>query len=347
MKHISIMLLLISFSLNYAGFSEGERIIDLEGYWKFEIGDDSAWKNPDFDDEFWEEVRVPSSWEDEGFPGYNGYAWYRVKFSIPEEYRNSSLYISLGHIDDVDETYLNGALIGQTGGFPPNYFSQVRFTRKYLLPASIINFGEENLIAIRVYDIEGIGGIIRGDISIVIDESKMVANLEFSGSWKFSLGDSSSWKDNNFDDSDWLDVHVPAKWAMYGFRKYNGVGWYRKKFTIDSDYENERLILLLGRIDDLDETYLNGKLVGKTGIIEEIPEESKLGKNCRTLRAYYLMPGTLKFGEENTLAVRVYDGKQVGGIYDGPIGIITRDNYLKFKHREEEKNKSFFERLFD
>ena len=38
----------------------------------------------------------------------------------------------------------------------------------------------------------------------------------------------------------------------------------------------------------------------------------------------------LKFGEENTVVVRVYDGFRNGGIYDGPIGLITQTNYKKY-----------------
>ncbi len=34
----------------------------------------------DFDDSKWDKITVPSSWENQGFRGYNGYAWYRVSF---------------------------------------------------------------------------------------------------------------------------------------------------------------------------------------------------------------------------------------------------------------------------
>jgi len=50
-----------------------DKIINLEGNWKFSIGDDSVWSTAKFNDESWDEILVPSSWENEGFHGYNGF----------------------------------------------------------------------------------------------------------------------------------------------------------------------------------------------------------------------------------------------------------------------------------
>src|SRR6187399_729509 len=60
------------------------RLIDLSGKWKFSIGDKSAWSDPSFNDGSWENISVPSKWEDEGFNGYNGYAWYRTTFDASQ-----------------------------------------------------------------------------------------------------------------------------------------------------------------------------------------------------------------------------------------------------------------------
>ena len=60
--------------------------IDLEGNWRFSIGDDTAWASPYFKDNDWEKIKVPAMWEDQGFHGYNGYAWYRKTFDVPERF---------------------------------------------------------------------------------------------------------------------------------------------------------------------------------------------------------------------------------------------------------------------
>ena len=35
----------------------------------------------------------------------------------------------------------------------------------------------------------------------------------------------------------------------------------------------------------------------------------------------------------NTIAVRVYDGQGLGGIYEGPVGIMSADNYHIYKNK--------------
>ena len=91
---------------------DDKNYIDLEGNWRFSIGDDTAWASPDFKDNNWEKVRVPSTWEDQGFHGYNGYAWYRKTFEVPKELIGSNFILNAGFIDDVDQTFVNGKLVG-------------------------------------------------------------------------------------------------------------------------------------------------------------------------------------------------------------------------------------------
>ena len=65
-----------------------EKFVDLRGMWKFSIGDKATWKDVYFDDSRWDEIFVPSPWEEEGFEGYDGFAWYRIEFSgrdIPKD----------------------------------------------------------------------------------------------------------------------------------------------------------------------------------------------------------------------------------------------------------------------
>ena len=57
--------------------NEWDRVIKFKDQWKFSIGDDFNWANPAFDDGDWENILVPSPWEDEGYHGYDGYGWYR------------------------------------------------------------------------------------------------------------------------------------------------------------------------------------------------------------------------------------------------------------------------------
>ena len=63
-------------------------------------------------------------------------------------------------------------------------------------------------------------------------------------------------------------------------------------------------------------------------------------------RVYTLDRDDINYNAKNVIAVRVYDAMIHGGIYQGPIGIMTHENYTNWRNRTGEKKKSFFELLF-
>src|SRR5450759_3287678 len=128
------------------------KIVFLSGNWKFSIGDDSRWANTIYDDSDWEQITVPGQWENQGYNDYNGYAWYRKSFRVRDIPVNTTIYLMLGRIDDVDVVYLNGKEIGSGGKFPPNYETDYNRIRKYTIPADYLKEDNENVIAVKVYD---------------------------------------------------------------------------------------------------------------------------------------------------------------------------------------------------
>src|SRR5947209_19481786 len=50
----------------------------LAGPWKFHPGDDPRWADPTFDDSGWKLVQVPLSLNQQGYPNFSGYGWYRI-----------------------------------------------------------------------------------------------------------------------------------------------------------------------------------------------------------------------------------------------------------------------------
>jgi sialate O-acetylesterase len=89
-------------------------------------------------------------------------------------------------------------------------------------------------------------------------------------------------------------------------------------------------VLLLGKIDDIDEAYLNGVLIGSTGEIKENHDEINFSDEYQSLRGYFIPDDLIINDGLNVIAVRVYDGWRDGGIYDGPVGLITQENYTKY-----------------
>ncbi|MBP1648634.1 MAG: hypothetical protein H6Q30_2079 [Bacteroidetes bacterium] len=342
---LGLMLLLSATGIR--GESRWHRLLDLSGTWRFELGDDPRRAEPGYDDGKWEMIDVPGRWEDQGFPGYDGYAWYRRHFTIGKDDANKVLFVRLGAIDDVDEIYLNGHLIGYYGTFPPNFNTAYGVHRSYRLLARFLNPGGDNVIAVRVYDDQLEGGIVRGDVGVYEDRQALRADYSVEGEWKFTTGDDMKWKDPDFDDRGWRNVIVPSFWEAQGFKGYDGYGWYRTRFRIPESLASERLILLLGKIDDYDEVYLNGERVGRTG---SMPGPGKDWRNDQRsyaqLRAYILPPGAVKPDQDNVLAVRVFDGYMQGGIYDGPLGLVQRSRYLQWKDSKKD-DRGGFERFFD
>ena len=142
----------------------GSVSIDLDGVWRFAKGDDPAYADPAFDDSAWADIVVPG--DGTPFDDYDGYAWYRLDFTLPAGAEGANLVASLGFLDDVDEAFLNGERIGGSGSMPPAASSQWFEKRLYPVPAGAPNFGGENTLAVRLYDMNGGGGWYEGPVGI-------------------------------------------------------------------------------------------------------------------------------------------------------------------------------------
>jgi sialate O-acetylesterase len=141
-------------------------------------------------------------------------------------------------------------------------------------------------------------------------------------------------------------MNVPSYWESQGYKDYDGFAWYRVRFRLPADLQDRRVILLLGKIDDFDETYLNGHKIGHTGTMESRSKDIPGSEAYQQLRAYILPPDDINRNGENVLAVRVYDGYRDGGIYAGPIGIVTQEKYVKWNNRKQHQKENFLEWLF-
>lgn len=139
---------------------------------RFITGDSGVYAGGGYDDGLWRMSHVGVVWQEQGFPDHHGYAWYRIHVVIPAVLREhafwkDSLRICLAHVNDVDETFLNGVRIGKTGAFPSDaggYVSKWPAVREYHVAGNspLIHWDADNVIAVRVYDGGGTGGIFMG-----------------------------------------------------------------------------------------------------------------------------------------------------------------------------------------
>jgi len=143
--------------------------------------------------------------------------------------------------------------------------------------------------------------------------------------WKFKTSDDTSFANPETIDSTWQLLNTGATWESQGIKDYDGFAWYRASVFIPEKLKADALkygglILNLGKVDDVDYSYWNGKLIGKTG---EFPPkyESKYDID----RVYSIPMGLIGWNQFNTIAVRVYDHSGSGGINGSPAELKLKD----------------------
>lgn len=162
--------------------------------------------------------------------------------------------------------------------------------------------------------------------------------IDLSGVWKFSTDPSNAglgrdWQSEKLEDSAWGTINVPGNWEKQGvnegnpywkdkvYDNYTGHAWYRRKVTIPSSWKGKAVFLNLGRINDMDWTYFNGKEVGAGGNLEVHPRTSR-----NAFRSYRLPEESIKYGSDNSIAVRVLDWAGIGGISEGPVSLTAGES---------------------
>lgn len=122
--------------------SLGQASANLNGPWKFHIGDDPSWSDPEFDDSAWETVDLTAppgahdddvgltgfvpGWSARGHSGYSGYAWYRLRVAVTAPEHAELALTGPPAVDSAYQVFINGKLIGSAGRFSgpvPTVFS--------------------------------------------------------------------------------------------------------------------------------------------------------------------------------------------------------------------------------
>ncbi len=156
------------FGLNYA---DAQPIDIAAGNWTFQKGDDLLWATPQYDASNWQPIEVGKPWEVVA-TGYDGFGWYRKNIVLDSKQMRRAvrhkglMVLRLGKIDDADETFFNGVKIGATGKMPPHSESAWDVDRVYFIPKRLINWKKPNVLAIRVHDTGGGGGLVSGEYQI-------------------------------------------------------------------------------------------------------------------------------------------------------------------------------------
>ena len=185
MRYVVSLAILVSYPINLMAAELRVNTLKIDEGWKFSIGDDKQWSDPTFDDAQWKSIFVGTTWEEQGHPGYDGYGWYRLHLRIPEDFQKNAnlkryqmLVLSLGKIDDVDQTWWNDKLIGHTGHMPDNYVTSWSTDRIYHVPANLIRWDADNVIAVRVFDGVSKGGMYEGPYRLRVASWRDLVNIK-------------------------------------------------------------------------------------------------------------------------------------------------------------------------
>jgi hypothetical protein len=149
-----------------------QRLFELPQTWKFKldstnIGVKEKWYAEDLDDSRWANIKVGELWESQGYD-YDGYAWYRLKLKLPEDWGNDKVILIFGGVDDMYDVYLDGKYLGSHGDLDKHITVYSTFTSTDLTP--FISRSGTNILAVRVLDWGGGGGIWMPPIAIVSDD---------------------------------------------------------------------------------------------------------------------------------------------------------------------------------
>ena len=132
-----------------------------------------------YNDSAWQEMKLPTYWEQTPMGEFDGVVWFRKRVTIPSEWKGKDVVLQLGPVDDMDETYVNGQKVGEhmTDGF-------WSVNRVYKIPGTLI---QDSLlqIAVRVIDLRGGGGIYGKGTKMVVKQDSESTGISIEGMWKY------------------------------------------------------------------------------------------------------------------------------------------------------------------
>jgi sialate O-acetylesterase len=136
------------------------------------------WYEPGTDFSQWKTMKLPGAWEQQGLPNLDGSVWFETEFELTAEQTAAGLTLSLAKIDDGDQTFLNGKLVGETD----NQYSALR---NYKVKPEVLKEGK-NILVVRAIDY-GWGGGFWGSPDEMFAEANG-AKIKLAGEWKYKIG---------------------------------------------------------------------------------------------------------------------------------------------------------------
>ena len=147
-------------------------------------------------------------------------------------------------------------------------------------------------------------------------KKSVLGNLKKVQGFDVTMDNENQFAAFNFDDKNWPEIKVPSLWENQQIGNIDGIVWMRKTITLSAEQAKKEAVLHLSKVDDEDQTFVNGVEVGTNNIWEK-------------RRVYKIPAGILKEGK-NVIAVRITDYSGGGGIYGeaSDLKIQFKDNTI-------------------
>lgn len=212
---------------------------------------------------------------------------------------------------DIEKGQWESCTPEKTKGFSAvAYFFGRELYQKYNVPIGLINssWGGTNIEAWMSEEIMGkhesakkviaeMKNINFGDV--VKNYNKDFKNWEVKAD-KLDVGMQERWFDNSYDKALWKTINLPIVWETAKITPSDGIVWVTKTFELSQkDLSEKELLLSIGRVDNEDVTYINGKIVG----------ESKI----KDLDRIYKISNSIFAIGKNTITIRVKNSGDIGG----------------------------------
>lgn len=128
--------------------AQGRWGLRWQAWWEG-LATDRPWSPDDAGE--WTPVPAMEPWERWGVPAlanYNGMVWYRLDIDLTADQAAAGRTLSLGGVDEADQTWVNGVAVGASGSGD----------RLYALPAGLLKAGR-NTVVVNAYDTWEVGGL--------------------------------------------------------------------------------------------------------------------------------------------------------------------------------------------
>jgi sialate O-acetylesterase len=116
-------------------------------------------------------------WRVRELEGFTGALWFRTHVALSAQQARGAVGLSLGAINQVDQTWINGRPLGNTFGFNAE--------RYYQIPAGMLHAGD-NLIVVNISSNYGVGGLLAGPTPRAL-HLESGATVPLNGEWRYRV----------------------------------------------------------------------------------------------------------------------------------------------------------------